>query len=130
MGSFDFSGFPNLQEVEFAVGWMSGRAPWIPIALSTVRPATSPRLSTVQPGFIRPPASSGSVEALVETIGGELQRVAGEVAGIENEFEGAVNLTVLRDPSFQAAFDVFCVSCAPYLTTPLVYFCSSLEIFC
>jgi len=109
MASFDFSEFPNLQEVEFAVGWMKGSVAWIPIALSTLKPATSPRLSTVQLDFFRPPISNRSVETLVQTTRGGLRQVAEEVTRIEHEFEGAVNLTVIGDPSFQAVFDALCI---------------------
>ena len=40
--SFNFSEFPVLQEVNFtfAVGWKEVGLPWIPAALSTLRPAT------------------------------------------------------------------------------------------
>ena len=62
--SFDFSKFQNLQEVEFGVGWMSGGLPWIPIALSTLRPVTSPYLSIVKLDFSSSPVAS--VGALVE----------------------------------------------------------------
>ena len=102
--AFDFSKFPNLQEVEFGVGWMRGGLLWIPLALSTLRPATSPHLSTVKLHFSRSPVAS--VGALAEnTPRYDLLLVAGETARIGREFEGTVNLTVLRDPVFQAVFN-------------------------
>ena len=50
--SYGFSNFPNLQEVSLSstVGWVAGirqGLPWIYLALSTLRPAPSPCLSTV-----------------------------------------------------------------------------------
>ena len=44
--SFDLSQSQNLQEVmfSFVVGSRGGGVPWIPLALSTLRPATSPHL--------------------------------------------------------------------------------------
>ena len=41
--SFDFSEFPNVQHVAFGVNWVGGGLFWIHAALSTLRPATSPR---------------------------------------------------------------------------------------
>lgn len=102
---FDFSKFPNLQEVELEVGWMSGRLLWIPRALSTIDPATSPRLSVIKLDLARPPNAIQSVNALIEVAGDDLRWVADEIARIEGGFEGAVNPTVLRDPSFQVVFD-------------------------
>ena len=52
--SFDFSKFRNLQELDLRVSWMGGGLLWIPGALSTLKPATSPRLSTIQLSFARP----------------------------------------------------------------------------
>jgi len=102
--SFDFSKFPNLQEVDFGVRWMGGGLLWIPVALSTLKPATSPHLSTIQLSFIHPPTNQ-SIQATIEGAGSDLRSVAGEVARIEREFDGAVGLTVLRDPEFKVVFD-------------------------
>lgn len=112
--SFDFSKFPSLQEVEFAVGWMNGGLAWIPRALSTIEPATSPRLSTVQLNFTRPPtAARRPVEALIVSAGKDLRWVTGEVARIKREFEGVVYLAVHWDPLFKAAFDAVKVRFIP-----------------
>jgi len=45
------------------------------------------------------------MEALVGGTDDDLRRLADEVARIEREFEGAVKLTVLRDPWFEMALD-------------------------
>ena len=85
----------------FRVGWKEGGLPWIPLALSTLRPATSPQLSAIQLYFACPSVANRSVKALIEDMGGDLRRIANEVARIEREFEGAVNFTVLLDPVFE-----------------------------
>jgi len=99
--SFDFSKFPNLQEVNFGcrVGQREGGVPWIHLALSTLRPATSPRLSAIRLKFTNESSIvSQSAETLIEDMGNDPQRIAGEVARIEREFKKMVTLTVLRDP--------------------------------
>lgn len=136
--SFNFSEFPVLQEVNFtfAVGWKEVGLPWIPAALSTLRPATSPRLSAVQLTFTHSPQINRFVEAAIETMGNDLRRTANEVTRIQRKFGGGVNLTVVRDTGFKAVFDKLSVrfhSCRvgdfvtlsihfrPFLADPLVY---------
>ena len=104
--SFDFSKLPNLQEVDFRIGWMGGGLLWIPEVLSTLRPATSPRLSTIQLNFTRPYIASRSVEAAIKATGDDLRWVADEIARIEREFGGAVEVNVCLDSSFEAVSDV------------------------
>ena len=104
--SFDFSEFPNLQEVEFGVCWAHGGLPWIPIALSTLRPTTSPRLSAIRLDFTHSFPSTRYVDDSIEATGDDLRRVADEVTRIEREFGGAVNPAVLLGPSFKAALDM------------------------
>ena len=103
--SFDFSEFPNLQEVAFAVGWMDGSLAWIPRALSTIKPATSPRLSVIQLNFSRPIIAIRSVDALITDTSDDLRWVADEIARIKGEFEGAVDLAVHWDSSFRVVLD-------------------------
>jgi len=102
--SFDFSKLPNLQEVKlgFRAGRTGGGLVWIPMALSTVRPATSLRLSTIRLDFAPSPLVNRSVLSLLEGATDDLRRVEYEVARIEREFEGVVNLTVVRDSVFKA----------------------------
>jgi len=103
--SFNFSKLPNLRELEIGVDWMGGDLLWIPMALSTINFATSPYLSAITLGFFHPPPLDWIVEPPIEGTGSDLQRVADEVARIEREFGRAVDLTVLRDPSFKVVLD-------------------------
>ena len=103
--SFDFSKLPNLQEVHFGVGWMAGGVLWIPMALSTLRPVTSPRLSSIQLDFSRPLTANRSIQAAIGDAGDHFRRVADEVARIQREFKGAVGLSVARDSGFKVVFD-------------------------
>ncbi|KAF9645582.1 hypothetical protein BDM02DRAFT_3119985 [Thelephora ganbajun] len=103
--SFDFSEFPSLQEVNFGVCWIGGGLRWIPMALLTLKPATSPRLSAVRLNFISPLSDIRSAETSAGELGNDLQRTADEVTRIRREFGGAVNVIVLRDPWFKVAFD-------------------------
>jgi len=73
------------------------------MALSTLKPATSPRLSVIKLEFVSPPRVL--VEDMIAGTGNDLRRIAGEVARIEHEFEGVVNFTVLRDSRFGAVLD-------------------------
>ena len=85
---------------------MGGGLLWIPKVLSTLRPATSPRLSTIQLNFTRPYIASRSVEAAIKATGDDLRWVADEIARIEREFWGAVEVNVCLDSSFEAVSDV------------------------
>jgi len=111
--SFNFSKFPNLQEVAFGVGWVSGGLRWIPMALSTIKPATSPRLSAIRLDFVYPYTFDRHIDTLIVGAGDDLRWIADEAPRIKREFEGAVNLTVLRDASFKAAFDALNVRFIP-----------------
>ena len=105
----DLSRFPNLQEVNFVFhgDWMGRCLPWIFLALSTLRPTTSPHLSALGLDFS---SVDSSTEALIKNMGDELRRIADEVARIEREFDGAVNLTVVRDLTFMVVLDSLDVS--------------------
>ena len=108
--SFDFSTFPNLEEVRFDVGWKSGRLLWIPTALATLRPSTSPRLSEIQLSLDYPPAA----ETVIEATGHDLRQVADEVSRIESEFKGQVEVFVYRSPAFDAVSAILDVRFHPY----------------
>ena len=69
------------------------------MALSTLKPATSPRLSGIRLNF-RSPANR-PVETAVTNMGNDLRRIADEIARIEHEFGGAVNITVVPDSQFR-----------------------------
>ena len=73
------------------------------MALSTLRPATSPRLSDIRLDFSS--SSDRPVETMITGIGNDLRQIAGEVARIELEFEGAVSFAVIRDSGFGAVLD-------------------------
>jgi len=105
--SFDFSKFPNLQEVDFGftVGWMKRGLFWIPLALSTLGPATSPYLSAIRLNFASSLIFNPDVESLIKDEGSDLLRVADEVSRIKSEFNGVVRLTVVSDPMFRAVLD-------------------------
>ena len=134
---FDLSKFPNLEEVDFGASYrVTEDLHWIPASLSTLRPATSPRLSAVQLTFTHSPQINRFVEAAIETMGNDLRRTANEVTRIQRKFGGGVNLTVVRDTGFKAVFDKLSVrfhSCRvgdfvtlsihfrPFLADPLVY---------
>jgi len=108
---FNFSKSPNLQEVNFGfrVGLKNGGLPWIPGALSTLRPATSPRLSSLRLDLFGP-SHYQSVGTLIEWTDSDLLRIADEVGRIDREFEGAVNFTVVPDSKFKAVLDALKVS--------------------
>ena len=86
--SLDFSKLPNLQEMYFGLSWESGGLPWIPKALSTARPATSPCLFTIKLSFTRRHTANESVKALINNTGKDLRKVADEVAWIKRDFSG------------------------------------------
>ena len=102
--SFDLSKFPNLQEVHLLVDWVGGDLLWIPTALSTLKPTTSPRLLAVRLSFICPLVTNRP-EGTIEYTGNDLRQVVDEVIRIEREFEGAVQLTVNRDSAFETVLD-------------------------
>lgn len=112
--SFDFSKLPNLQEVNLGVGRINCSPHWIPTALSTLRPATNPRLSAVRLDFAHVPTVTAGrpVTTLTEDLGDDLQRVAVEVTRIEHEFEGTVDITVLllQNSGYQAVLDALGVT--------------------
>ena len=84
---------------------MDGGLLWIPTALSTLKPSTSPRLSTIQLDFAHPPITGRSVQNVIEAAGSDLRKAADEVARIEREFGGAVSVNVFRDQGFTAVLD-------------------------
>jgi len=105
--TFDFSKFPTLQEVNFELCWVDEGIFWIPTALSTFTPATSPRISAIRLNLGSYSASDRPVPALLKATGRELLRVADEFTRIKREYKGAVNLTVVRNPGFEAVSDTF-----------------------
>lgn len=95
--SFDFTKFPSLREVTFLTHWIKDLG-WILRALSTLKLATSPILSVVRLGFDE---STPPHEITEEQMGDDLQRIANELTRIEREYEGAVDLVVVRSSDFR-----------------------------
>ena len=105
--SFDFPKLPRLKEVNFShpVHRIGGASrPWIPMALSTLCPTTSPHLSFLQVAF--PGSPSNLPESSIENLRNDLQRVRHQITRIKREFEGAVNFTVILDPKFEAVSNI------------------------
>ena len=68
----DFSESPNIREVRFGVvvGLRARGVSWVPLALSTLRPATSPRLSAIRLDFAGSPIDVQPTKTLFEDFGG------------------------------------------------------------
>jgi len=86
------------------------------MALSTLRPAASPRLSVIKLDFTS--FTGVLVETIIADMGSDLRRIADEVARIEREFDGAVNFAVLRDSGFGAAFNSLNARCRFFWEKP------------
>jgi len=99
--SFGLAKFPNLHEVDFEVNWVGGGIPWIPMTLSTLKPATSPHLSTIRLGLFVSYAATRPIETSIEDVGNDLRRIADEVDRIDREFDGVVDFTVLLGSGFR-----------------------------
>ena len=93
------------------VGWRGKGLPWIHLALSTLRPVTSPHVSAIRLKFTRSLfLAEDPAETLINYVGDDLRRIADEITRIEHEFGGVVNLTVLRDSVFGTVLDTLNVS--------------------
>ena len=75
------------------------------MALSTFRPVSSPRLSSIRLGFTGSLITELPIEPLIKDTGNDLRQVADEVARIEREFEGAVDFAVVKDSEFEVVLD-------------------------
>ena len=76
------------------------------MALSTLRPATSPCLSAIRLDFACSPIIHQPVNILIRDTSNDLRWVANEVTRIEREFEGTVKLILRRDPQFEAVLSL------------------------
>ena len=79
-----------------------GSLDYIPLALSTFEPSTSPHLSYIHLRFngpTHPGFASGNWN--MENIGDGLPRVAEEFSRIGREYEGVVDLSVFRGAEFE-----------------------------
>lgn len=103
--SFDFSRFPNLQELNLGLRWLRWGPRWIPAALSTIKSVTSPNLSAIKLNLVGPPDSTLITDPSIQALGSDLRRTTNEVARIRHEFEDAIDLVVLRDQWFKKFLD-------------------------
>ena len=92
-------------KLSFRAGRTGGGLRWVPMALSTFRPATSPHLTTIRLYFARLLVYNRSAASLIEGTADDLRRIADEVTRIEREFEGAVDLIAVRDSAFMVVLD-------------------------
>ena len=79
-----------------------GSLHYIPMALSTLKPSTSPHLSYVHlrlTGPTHPNFTSGNWN--LENMGDGVPRIAEEFSRIEREYEGAVDLRAFRGAGFE-----------------------------
>ena len=107
--SFDLSKTPKVEEVTFgsvALGGAEGLS-WILAALSTIRPATSPRLSVITLDFYA--SLSQEIETVIADLRDDLVRIANEISRIEREFDRVVHITVVTDRKFRMALDILYV---------------------
>jgi len=112
--SFDFSKFPNIQEVtfDFRAHWKDWRdrgLPWIPAILSTLEPATSPRLSVIRLYVCSFPADQDVEIVTGGRMANDLRRISEEIARIKREFKRPVNFTVLRNSKLGVVLDSVCL---------------------
>ena len=73
------------------------------MALSTLRPATSPRLSVIELDFTS--STSARVENMTAGVENDLRRIADEIARIECVFEGTAKVAVVPDSKFRVVLD-------------------------
>ena len=98
--SFDFAKLPRLKEIRLTVSWVAGDLLWVAATLSTIKPVTSPHLSTIRLKFIGhglPYVPFHLRERLIN----DLKLIEEHVARIECDFAGVVDLTVIRYPGFK-----------------------------
>ncbi|KAF9645584.1 hypothetical protein BDM02DRAFT_492760 [Thelephora ganbajun] len=95
--SFDFSKSRSLREVTFNLHWIYNDLHWIHMALSTLKPATTPHLSSIYLSFKDPGYLSRPSSAQLEKNPNDLQGVADEFVRIGREYDGEVDITVVLD---------------------------------
>ena len=75
---------------------------YIPVALSTLKPSTSPHLSDVQLRLTGPTHPHYTSENWnLENMGDGVPRIAEEFSRIEREYEGVVDLRAFRGAGFE-----------------------------
>ena len=97
--TFDFSEFPNLEELAFHTPMYVTDVHWLPEAISTLKPTTSPRLSSLR--LVTRDRPPGSPVPSMERLGNVTRLVEG-FTQVEREFMGAVKVTVPWYPEAEA----------------------------
>jgi len=88
--------------VTFGLLLAYGSLYYIPMALSTLKPSTSPHLSYVQLRLTGPTHPHYTSENWnLENMGDGVPRIAEELTRIEREYEGVVDLRVFRGAGFE-----------------------------
>ena len=95
--TFDFSHHKNLEHLSFSLLSNFTSCRWLYVALSTVKPANLPRLSTITLYLYRhvPPARIVSETVLGDTTMKDLRDVGTEVKRIRDESGGRVKFEVV-----------------------------------
>lgn len=105
--SFDFSKFQNLLEVSLGLPWVRGGLRWIPVALSTTNPITSPHLSIIRLNLSGPPTIVRITNIWIGGLGNELRRTTDEVTRIKNKFDEGIEFVLSEDQWFRVFLDSF-----------------------
>ena len=79
---------------------MSGGLLWITTALSTLKPATSPCLSTVHVQYLHPSDFDEALDAMAEDLENDIPPVMDEVIRIRHEFGGEEVGTISVGPEY------------------------------
>ena len=80
------------------------------MALLTLRPTTSPRLSSIRLGFVSSGIVDPPVEPLIRDTSNGLRQVVDEATWIKREFDGAVDFTVVSNSVFKDVLGTLGVS--------------------
>lgn len=89
----DFAKLPNIEHVTFEVEWIYGDLHWIPPALSTLKPTTSPRLSVIELEIGYRCRREGHMPQ-GETPDDDIRLIKEEAIRIKHEYMGAVKVTI------------------------------------
>ena len=97
--TFDFTEFPNLEELAFHTPMAAKDTYWLPEAISTLKPTTSLRLSALR--LVTWDRLLGGPVPGKERLG-NMTRLVEEVTQVERKFKGAVKVTVPWYPEAEA----------------------------
>lgn len=99
--TFDFAKLSNLEAARFAVPDADRGASWLYRALLTIKPVTSPHLSTLVLDLHSPQHPLSHYPGWLEHSGGDIPLIAREVHRIEKEFAGTVDVVLTLPPGFE-----------------------------